>query len=88
MSYEFKSDDGIHFIKDFNIYNGLTLEKLEYRKQSHRIKLYYYKRYQNIDGFISVDKEYDYFDFNNLDEAIKIYSDLKKLLENKQSNKQ
>lgn len=81
MNYEFKSDSGIHFIKDLSIYNGITLEKVEwYDKKLHRIKLYYYKHYKDSDGFISVEKDYDYFDFKNLDEATKIYSDLKELL--------
>lgn len=78
MSYEFKSDSGIHFIKDLSIYNGITLETVEWtNKTFYRIKLYYYKHYRDCDGFISVEKDYDYFDFNNQDEANKIYSDIK-----------
>ena len=84
MSYEFISDSGIHFIKDLSIYNGISLEKNDWNnKIFHRIKLYYYKSYMDCDGCISVDKDYDYFDFKNQDEATKIYFDLKKLLESR-----
>ena len=89
MSFEFTSDSGIHFIKDLSIYNGISLEKNDWNKRTfHRIKLYYYKSYVDCDGCISVNKDYDYFDFKNQDEAIEIFSDLKRLLENKQSDKQ
>lgn len=84
MSYEFKSDSGIHFIKDLNIYNSITLEKVEWgNKKFHRIKLYYYKHYKDYEGFISVERDYDYFDFTNLTEATTVFSDLKKLLESR-----
>lgn len=80
-SYEFISNSGKHFIKNIFIYNGLSIEKSCY-KDTYTVKLYFLKKYDDCDGFISIDRDYDCFEFPNEKDANIIYNELKQLLKN------
>lgn len=86
MSYEFKCIDGneesLVYLGDLSIYNGITFEIKKWSsKIVYTLKLYYFKVYNDYDGFVSCNRDCDYFNFSDKDSCLKVYNDLKKILE-------
>jgi len=83
-SYEFSSVEGSCFILDLSIYTGLTYRVstswVNHSTNGYFLYFHYFKKYSDDDGFISVDKDYDVFEFSTEEQALKVFNDVKELL--------
>ena len=91
MSYEFKciegNEENLVYLGDLSIYNGIIFETRNWSsKKVYTIKLYYFKVYSDCDGFVSCNRDSDYFTFDDKDSCLKVYEDIKRLIQNKKTN--
>ena len=68
------------YIKDVSIYTGVSYEYDSQWSKAHLLKLYYFKYYNDNDGYITVSREYDYFNFDTEIEALDIYNKIREVI--------
>lgn len=83
-SIEFECNDGMVFISDVSIYNTISYEACKNwntdKVRYYKLKLSYFHRYNDIEGYVTCDKDTDYFEFNDKEKCLQVYEKIKNMI--------